>query len=81
MPRNPVWDLDPDKRFELYVKAIQEIGPEHIFISSDLGQTMNPIHTDGLISYLQQLISAGFTQEEIDIMSKRNPARLLGLEE
>ena len=48
-------------------------------ISSDLGQSMNPIHTDGLAVFLAKLMKAGFTQDEIDRMARTNPAWLLGL--
>jgi predicted metal-dependent phosphotriesterase family hydrolase len=41
---------------------------------------LNPVHTDGLIGFFEQLKAKGFTQPEIDGMAKRNPARLLGLE-
>ena len=81
LSRFPMWKLSESDKFAQYVKAIKEIGPEHIAISSDLGQPMNPIHTDGLIGYFQGLLAAGFTQGQIDLMSKRNPARLLDLEE
>jgi len=81
LARFPMWKLSESDKFALYVKAINEIGPEHIAVSSDLGQPMNPIHTDGLIGYFQRLLAAGFTQDQIDIMSKRNPARLLGITE
>ena len=48
-------------------------------ISSDLGQSMNPIHTDGLAVFLGKLLAAGFTQDEVDRMARVNPAWLLGL--
>ena len=63
-----------------YVKAIRAIGAEHCILSSDLGQAVNPVHTEGWKAYLQQLSKAGITNQEIDRMARRNPARLLGLE-
>lgn len=62
-----------------YVKAIREVGPEHIVLSSDLGQPANPLHPDGLLQMYQYLHSQAFSVEEIDRMSKVNPAKLLGL--
>ena len=76
---NPTWDGTTEEKLRAYVKAIRAIGPEHVVISSDLGQSMNPIHTDGLAVFLAQLLHAGFSRGEIDQMSKLNPARLLGL--
>ncbi len=63
-----------------YTNAIQEIGAEYFLISSDLGQEGNPTHPDGLRAYIRALREAGITDEEIDIMARRNPARLLGLD-
>jgi Family of unknown function (DUF6282) len=63
-----------------YVKAIREVGPEFCVISSDLGQPANPLHPDGLLALYQYLHSQGFSVDEIDRMSKINPARLLGLD-
>ena len=39
-----------------------------------------PIPPDGFRIVLPRLREAGFSQDEIDIMTKRNPARFLGLE-
>ncbi len=63
-----------------YVSAIEEIGAEHFVMSSDLGQAIGPSHVDGLRAYVTALRGAGVTDDEIDLMLRRNPARLLGLE-
>ena len=63
-----------------YVSAIQEIGAEHFLMSSDLGQATSPSHVDGLRAYVMAFRNAGLTDEQIDLMLRRNPARLLGLE-
>ncbi len=76
---NPSWDLPEDEKLEAYVEAIRAVGPEHVVISSDLGQSMNPIHTDGMAIFLGRLVAAGFTKDEVDRMAKQNPATLLGL--
>ena len=75
-----LWTLPPEEKLAAYVDAIRAIGPDHVILSSDLGQTMNPVHTDGLINFFQRLRAAGFSAEEIDRMARENPARLLGLE-
>jgi hypothetical protein len=61
-------------------RAIREVGPEHCILSSDLGQAGNPLHPDGLAAFFEDLKNNGLTQAEIDLMSKTNPARALGLE-
>ena len=63
-----------------YVSAIQEIGAEHFLMSSDLGQATSPSHVDGLRAYVTVFRNAGLTDDQIDLMLRRNPARLLGLE-
>jgi predicted metal-dependent phosphotriesterase family hydrolase len=69
------------KQFEFadYAKAIRAIGVEHCILSSDMGQPGNPVHPDGLILFFDGLRKQGFSQGEIDQMSKVNPARLLSL--
>jgi hypothetical protein len=62
-----------------FLAAIREVGPAHVAISSDLGQPLNPVHTDGLIAFVGKLAEAGFSQAEIDRMLRENPARFLGL--
>ena len=65
--------------YEDLVEALRAVGPESAVLSSDLGQPMNPVHTDGLLNYFTRLKGSGFTQGEIDRMAKLNPARFLGL--
>ena len=62
------------------VKTIHAVGADHCLLSSDLGQADSPVHTDGWKAYLDLLSKAGVTRPEIDVMARRNPSRLLGLE-
>jgi Family of unknown function (DUF6282) len=74
--------LGPNQVVEMadYAKAIREIGPSFCILSSDLGEIRNPLHPDGLAAFFQALLKEGFSQGEIDLMSKTNPARALGLQ-
>jgi hypothetical protein len=65
--------------FTDYAKAIRYVGVDHCILSSDMGQPGNPLHTDGLTAFYAGLRAHGFTQAEIDRMSKQNPAKLIGL--
>jgi len=65
--------------FEEFAAQIREVGPAHVALSTDLGQALNPVHTDGLMAFLSRLRADGFTQDDIDLMTKHNPARFLGL--
>jgi hypothetical protein len=62
-----------------WAKAIREVGPEYIILSSDLGQPNSQLHPDGLAEYFAALKKEGFTDAQIDRMSKTNPAKALGL--
>ena len=60
-------------------QAVKEIGAKSIVISSDLGQSGNMTHPDGLEAAIAAMKREGISDADIDIMMRRNPARLLGL--
>ncbi len=70
---------NPSSRIADFARAIRAIGPASVILSSDLGQPSNPLHPDGLALFFEALRKEGFSQAEIDLMSKTNPARALGL--
>lgn len=63
-----------------YARVMKAIGPQHFIIASDLGQQFNPVHPDGMIAFIRGLKGEGITDEQIDIMARKNPAKLLGLD-
>jgi Family of unknown function (DUF6282) len=70
---------DAEARMSRFADAIRKIGPEFCILSSDLGQQGNALPPDGFGAFLVRLRAKGFTEQDIDLMSKRNPATLLGL--
>jgi hypothetical protein len=62
-----------------YARAIRAVGPKTCILASDLGQPGNPSHPAGLEAFFDALLKEGFTQAELDLMSKTNPALALGL--
>ena len=72
---------NPQAHIGDYARAIRTVGPQACILSSDLGQPGNPLHPDGLEAFFDALLKEGFTQADIDIMAKTNPARVLGLPE
>lgn len=63
------------------VAAIREIGAQHCIISTDLGLfTFNPYPVEGFRLFIAALLRHGITSEEIELMAKVNPAKVLGLE-
>ena len=70
---------DAAKRMDQFAEAIRKVGPEFCVLSSDLGQRGNALPPDGYGEFLLALRMRGFSLQDIDRMSKENPARLLGL--
>jgi uncharacterized protein DUF6282 len=70
---------DAASRVDRFADAIRKIGPEFCILSSDLGQKGNALPPDGFGAFLVALRAKGVTEQDLDRMSKRNPARLLGL--
>ena len=77
-----VWLAVGNGQFTLaeYADVITDVGARHFLLSSDLGQEMNPLHTDGLRAFIEGLRGEGISDADIDLMIRRNPARLLGLD-
>jgi hypothetical protein len=65
----------------ILVKNIKAIGPEHCIISTDLGQPQNPLPVEGMRLFIATLLHHGLTQPEVELMTKINPAKLLGLDQ
>jgi hypothetical protein len=60
-------------------QAVKTIGAQNLVLSSDVGQSGNMTHPDGLEIAIGELQAEGVSDAEIDLMMRRNPARLLGL--
>ena len=69
-----------DEQLRKEADAIKAIGAASFVLSSDLGQPPNPLHTDGLLALYRGLMAQGISAADIDVMSRKNPARLLGLQ-
>ena len=71
---NPVMDYGPQK-----IADIRALGPANIVISTDLGQPGRVNYAQAFQTALAVLAKSGFSQAEIDLMTRQNPARFLGL--
>jgi uncharacterized protein DUF6282 len=60
-------------------EAIKAVGAKSLVISSDLGQQGNMTHPDGLENAIAAMKAAGISEGDIDLMMRKNPAQLLGL--
>jgi len=70
---------DAPARVDRYAAAIRQVGPAACILSSDLGQQGNPLPPDGFGEFLAALRARGFADPDLAMMSRRNPAQLLGL--
>lgn len=61
------------------VNVIKEIGARHCCLITDYGQTVHASPIEGYRAFCQLLINQGITREEIDLMTKVNPARMLSI--
>lgn len=59
------------------IRQIRNVGTEHVFLSSDLGQVANPYPEDGLLQFGQALLDRGIKKQELVQMLCENPKKLL----
>jgi diphthamide synthase (EF-2-diphthine--ammonia ligase) len=70
---------DAQTRIDRFAEQIRGVGPASIIMSSDLGQKANALPTEGFAVFIDAMRKKGFTEQELDMMTRRNPATLLGL--
>ena len=58
---------------------IDDLSGDHLFFGSDLGQFAGPPQPEGLRMLFAALLGEGVPFDELEKMSKANPAHLLGL--
>jgi hypothetical protein len=61
------------------VEAIRAVGAEHCILTTDLGQKENPPPAEGMKAAIATLLDCGLGEDDITVMLKTNPARLLVL--
>ena len=64
--------------WEQVVTNIREVGPSSTVLATDLGQTTNPYVDEGLCLYIEKLLAAGFSEQEVQQMVRDNPKAVLG---
>lgn len=67
-----------DAAFEAIAVDVRAVGPEHVVLSTDLGQAANPAPPVGFGSWIERFLDAGFTTDEVRRMVQQNPAAVLG---
>jgi hypothetical protein len=64
---------------EAFARAMMTVGPERAIMSTDFGQARSPRPAEGMRMFIDEMLRAGVPAPAIDLMARRNPARLLGL--
>jgi hypothetical protein len=62
-----------------HIEGIRAAGVERSFVSSDTGQVNSPWQPDALANVAKTLRANGFTEHELDLLFKINPAKILGI--
>lgn len=62
-----------------FADNIRSVGPERCILASDLGQRDNAHPVEGFRMFLRMMRNYGITDAELDLLARRNPARLLDL--
>jgi hypothetical protein len=70
-----------DARNDRIADLIKQVGVNNVIIESDLGQANNEYHPDGIAAFVRNMWARGLTRADTDIITKRNPARFLGIPE
>jgi hypothetical protein len=68
--------IDPNATFDW----IKKVGAEHCVANTDFGQVMVSDPTEGMRLFIRGMIHYGLSKEEITVMVKTNPSKLLGLD-
>ena len=58
-------------------RQIRELGPEHVILSTDLGQPARAYPDEGMLHFAADLYENGFTEREIAQMVRENCRRLI----
>jgi len=77
LPLTPLWYNHSPRDL---VGWIRELGPDSVVLSTDIGNYFNPPPPEAFRLFLETMLTAGLTPEEIITMTQRNPALLLGLD-
>lgn len=74
---SPMWHYaDPARVAE----AVNTVGAQHCLLVSDTGQRHNPMPAEALRIFAQSIFESGVSEEDIDLLIRRNQAELLGLD-
>jgi hypothetical protein len=62
-----------------FAEAMMAIGPQRVVMSTDFGQARSPHPAEGMRMFIEEMLQQGVPVPALDLMARRNAARLLGL--
>lgn len=66
-------NIDPG----LISQGIKEVGPKKCIMATDFGQSHNPCPVEGLKMFIDRMLELGITWDDVQIMCRENPLKLL----
>jgi predicted metal-dependent phosphotriesterase family hydrolase len=67
------------KNLEDNLQIIKEVGYRNIMVDTDGGQIENPHWEIAFQEYIQYLYEHGISKEQLDVMTKKTPSKLLSI--
>jgi hypothetical protein len=64
---------------KLLAEQVKAVGAEHVVMATDFGQVDSPPAPEGMRWYIAQMLEHGIPPADIELMTKVNPSRLLGI--
>jgi len=78
---NSVLPPHPQISIEEYAAGMKKVGPKFCVLSTDFGGTgRNEFHPQGLLDFMVALHKQGISVDDVNLMAKTNPARILELQ-
>jgi microsomal dipeptidase-like Zn-dependent dipeptidase len=78
---NAVMPPKPQLSIEAYADGIRQVGPKYCVLGTDFGGTgRKEFHPEALLNFMQALHKQGISVDDINLMAKTNPARVLELQ-
>lgn len=74
-------DLPGHVEFETIVRQTRAVGIDSTVLATDYGMPHYPSPVEGMHDYIARLLDAGFSIQEITVMFRENPSKLLRIQE
>jgi hypothetical protein len=79
---NVGWGPKPQKTYVECADMVRQVGAKYIIIGTDFGSMQTPprpLHPQGMLDFMNALHAQGISVDDLNTMTKTNPALALGL--